>query len=325
MFPSKDINTFLGIEKLRVLITGADGFIGQHLFNYLSALGAFEVNGTSREQAKEKNNGFFITGDILHCDWSNILKGHDVVIHTAGVLGNESGVSSKKIFEVNVLATARLFKSAISAGVKHFIFISTIGVNGADGTKPFSETDSPSPKNYYAKSKLLAEEKIKSLSLRKQISYTIIRPPAVYGSTKKGPFKLIEKFLCFYIPIPFGSLSNKRTYMSVCNLSDFVKVCLIHEGAKNEIFCVGDADPISLNALIRKMAEIKEKSPILIPVPPRVINYFFDFLRMQSLKDRITGTLLIDLKKAKTKLDWEPIQTLDQGLKKYLNFSVKKR
>ena len=113
--------------------------------------------------------------------------------------------------------------------------------------------------------------------------------------------------------------------MSVCNLSDFVKVCLIHEGAKNEIFCVGDADPISLNALIRKMGEIKEKSPILIPVPPRVINYFFDFLRMQSLKDRITGTLLIDLKKAKTKLDWEPIQTLDQGLKKYVNFSVKKR
>lgn len=303
-----------------VLITGANGFLGSQLFNSLYLQG-MNVKGAVRLDSIPNRESVVAVGDInSSTNWSAALERTDVIVHTAArahvMIDNESDILGA-YREVNTAGTLNLARQAADAGVKRFIFISSIKVNGETTTAlpDFTEIDPPSPSDPYGISKMEAEKGLSKISADTGMELVIIRPPLVYGSGVKANFHSLMNLANSNFPLPFGAIHNARSMVYIGNLVDFIVKCIIHPSAANQTFLVSDGRDLSLAELMRLLRLAMRKSIRLIPVPVAILRVIGLLSGKRTIVDRLTGSLKVDSSKACELLDWKPPYTVEEGLK----------
>lgn len=305
-----------------VLITGAAGFVGSSLVKRLSLSSHLVVRSSVRTGYCDSSTGNVFIGELnAEQDWSMALKGVDVVIHAAARVHvmNETTVDPIESFRaVNVVGTLNLARQAVLAGVKRFIFISSVKVNGEqteDGF-PFTPDDVPAPSSPYAISKMEAEYALQDLAKESGLEVVIIRTPLVYGPDVKANFRTMLTCIERGIPLPLGAIYNTRSLVSVDNLIDLITVCVEHPAAANQIFIAGDGEDLSTSELLRRLAQALEKPCRLFSVPIKVLELGAIMIGKRSLYQKLCGSLQVDISKAQIVLDWTPPISVDDGLRR---------
>ena len=301
---------------LKVLITGYSGFLGSHLLNILKDDFKLCLLGRSTPN---------ISCDFLHAsiddisDYSSILIGVDVVIHVAAVSAFYRSSCMKEIEQINIHGTFNLAKQSAKIGVKRFIFVSSIKVNGenTEFNNLFTHLDLRCPKEYYGLSKAEAEKKLELIASQSTMDYVIIRPPLIYGEGVKSNFKSLFKLVGLRIPLPFRAINNnKRSLVSVYNLVDLIKVCIEHPKASNQIFLVSDDNDISTSEMVALMARVQEVNNYSFPFPIWCFHLLGRLLNKQEVIDRLIGSLQVDISHTKETLDWKPPYSVEEGFAK---------
>lgn len=303
-------------ELTSILVTGANGFIGNALMEQLHSLGVNAVG--ARRHAADCSKEILSPSLEVLSNWTPVLSGKSIVIHTAGRahVMNEATEDPTSLFRaVNTTGTLTLAKQAAHSGVRRFIFLSSIGVNGNQSTKPFNEADSPQPVEPYAVSKLEAEQGLMELSRETGMEVVIIRPPLVYGPNAPGNFGKLANAVRRGIPLPLGAVTqNRRTLVGLDNLVDLIVTCAYHPAAANQAFLAGDDEDLSTADLLRRMAKAFGVSPRLLPVPVPVLKAMARAAGKSGMVERLCGSLQVDITKAREVLGWKPPLTVDEGL-----------
>ena len=308
--------------KQRILITGATGFIGKALITDLM-LRDYHVVATVRNENSSvpECRQIFVTGDINEkTDWKETLDGIDVVIHLAArvhVMNDSATDPLSEFRKVNVAGTLNLAEQAANAGVKRFIFLSTIKVNGERTQKgsKFRETDPPAPKEPYAISKWEAEQGLLAVAEKTGMEVVIIRPPLVYGPGVKANFRSLVKWVKIGVPLPLGAVHNKRSFVALDNLVNFIILCIEHPRAANEVFLISDGEDVSTTELLQKIARALGKRSFLLPVPVGLMTFIAGLMGKNDVANRLFGSLQVDCSKARELLGWKPVVSMDDGLK----------
>ena len=305
---------------MRVLVTGASGFVGRALVDEILARGQQEVLGTVRRAPKNAKCRLFETGDLAASpDWSNALEGTDVVIHLAGrahVLSDAGADRLNEFRKINVDATVSLAKAAVKAGVRRFVFVSSIGVNGAKTSgAAFSEDCEPLPVADYAFSKLEAEQQLRTVLNETDVELVIVRPPLVYAGHAPGNFRRLLKLVSTGLPLPFGKVRNARTMVALDNLVDLLICCIDHPRAANEVFLCADNESISLPEMVRLLADGMGRKTRLIPFPVFFLKLAAALLRKRSVIDQLCSSLVVNNLKTKQFLGWAPVVDAKSALR----------
>ena len=252
-------------------------------------------------------------------DLSNVLSKCSSVIHLAGLahVNQESLLDPLKEFQrINFYGTINLARQAAENGVTRFIFISSIGVNGNTSTKPFTESDIPMPIEPYAISKHRAEDGLIALSKQYEMEVVIIRPPLVYGPNSPGNFSKLIKLVKLGIPLPFASVNNKRSFIALSNLIDFIILCTKHPKAKNETFVISDGEDISLPLLLNLISNAIGKKLWLFPFPRFLLRVLARLLGKSVELNKLECDLQVDITKARSLLNWNPKYSIKDELNK---------
>jgi nucleoside-diphosphate-sugar epimerase len=217
---------------------------------------------------------------------------------------------------VNTHATISLAQQAAAAGVKRFIFVSSIGVNGCvTRDKPFSVEDIPNPNSPYTQSKYEAELGLKDISDRTGIEVVIIRPPMVYGPNAPGNFGRMVSWLASGVPLPLGAVTgNRRSFVGLDNLVDLISVCIDHPSARDQIFLVSDGEDMSTTDLICRVSCALGKKPNLLPIPPLFLRFVAAAIGKENIAQRLLDNLQIDFLHTCSKLGWAPPVSVDAGI-----------
>lgn len=301
---------------MKFLLTGASGFVGTAMHKKLLENG-HEVIATSRTIVSGKN--FYAKQLIPGEDWSDLLDGVTHVIHTAArahVL-KETVINPLETFrQTNTLATLSLAKQAASMGVKRFIFISTIGVNGAvTNGSAFTEKDIESPHSDYAVSKWEAEQGLWSIADESSMELVIIRPPLIYGPNVKGNFLTMLNCVKRGIPLPFRSVNNKRSFLSLENLISFIYLCCFNPAAANQLFLVCDKYDMSTPELLKLLSIAMDSNLMLFPVPTSLMKFLVTIVGRKTLSDKLLDDLQINADKATELLGWQPVVSPEQAIR----------
>jgi nucleoside-diphosphate-sugar epimerase len=289
-----------------VLLTGATGFIGGQLVKQLMQDTEVSLRlalRTAGEQFRDRRMTVYSPIDLsINADWSLMLQGCDVVIHTAArahVMKETVKDPLSEFRKINTEATLNLAGQAAQQGVRRFIFISSIGVNGnrTARSQPFSADDLPNPSNPYAISKYEAEQGLLRLAKESSMEIVIIRPPLVYGVSAKGNFQRLIQWLKKGIPLPLGAINNKRSFVSIDNLLSLILTCIEHPAAANQIFLVSDGEDISTTVLLKKMSQLMNKPARLLPVPQSLLSLAANLLGRKDDLQRLCGSLQVDISK----------------------------
>jgi nucleoside-diphosphate-sugar epimerase len=284
---------------MKILITGQNGFIGKALFDLLKQQG-HQVRGTVRNEKKtEEGLDIVVVGGISSTtDWSTALKGIETVIHLANrahVLNDQVSDPLTIFKEVNVAGTIHLAKQALEFKVKRFIFISSIKVNGEKtGEHSFTVEDRPNPQDPYAVSKLEAENALRKISAQSTMEIVIIRPPLVYGQGVKGNFQRLSRLVELGIPLPFASIKNKRSLISLENLVQLLSKAIIDPAMANQTLLVSDCKDLSTPQLIKKIAKSIGKTARLFPFPVKLLKILGKLTGQSKAISRLTENLQID-------------------------------
>lgn len=306
---------------MKILITGANGFIGKRLCADLCHDGYYvRAAMRSANSAIAASETVVIDSIADETDWSIALQEIDVVIHLAArvhVMKNDGIDSGKEYRKVNVEGTLNLAQQASKLGVHRFIFLSSIKVNGEQTTKdcPFTEHDLPNPKDGYSLSKLLAEEGLFNIARESDMEIVVIRPPLVYGPGVKANFANMMQVLQRGIPLPFGAIHNQRSLIYLGNLVSLVNRCIHHPGAANQLFFASDGTDLSTTELLRACAAALGVKARLLPMPEIWIMFVSKLLGKQLEAQRLCGSLQVNITKARTNLNWEPPVSVTEGLK----------
>jgi UDP-glucose 4-epimerase len=309
---------------MKILVTGASGFVGSSLCTQLS-LDGYHVLPVNRRLG----NPGLVCGNIDEAtNWAKALVGIDTVVHTAArvhIMKDSLSDPLAGFREVNVGGTLKLARQAASLGVKRFIYISSIKVNGESTTRSnaFTEKDVPSPLDPYGVSKYEAEEGLKKISAESDMEVVIIRPPLVYGAGVKANFLNLLKLSSTRIPLPFGLIRNKRSMVYVENLVDFIVKCIYHPAAANQTFLVSDNYDLSLRNLLFLMRKSLYQPSRLVPVPIFLFNLTGFLFHKKDVIDRLVGDLQVNPSKAMTLLNWKPPYTVDQGIQNTVDSFLK--
>ncbi|MFA7553082.1 MAG: SDR family oxidoreductase [Spongiibacteraceae bacterium] len=308
----------------RVLLTGSTGFLGGFLFKALLNC-RYEVTNTIRISSDEERQDTYTIGEInASTNWLPAVLGSDVVIHCAArahIMIDKLSTPLDAYREVNTAGTLNLARQAAASGVKRFIFISSIKVNGESttGLSVFSETNKPAPQDPYGVSKMEAEVGLRDIAEESGMEVVIIRPPLVYGPGVKANFFNLMKLARMRLPLPFAAIHNTRSMVYVGNLVDFIIQCIDHPAAANETFLVSDRRDLSLAELLTLMRRAMGKSPCLLPVPAAIFKLAGAITGKSAVIDRLVGSLQVDSTKAKDLLNWHPSYTVEQGIEATVN------
>ncbi len=306
----------------KILVTGATGFIGRALLERLHSR-QFEVVAVVRKLSDSLSTDIQqqVVDDISSAtEWASFLSDVHVVIHTAALVHvqNDAKNSWTEFKKINVEGTLNLARQAVNAGVKRFIFISSIKVNGemTRSGHNFTADDLIEVTEPYGLSKFQAEQKLLHLAKISGLEVVIIRPPLVYGPGVKANFKSMIKWIDKVIVLPFGRINNKRSFIAIDNLIDLIVICIDHTKASNEVFLISDGEDISTTELLQKMAKALRKDLLLIPVPVGLMKWVAQLIGKGDIADRLFASLQVDDSKTKELLDWKPVITMDEQLQK---------
>lgn len=308
-----------------ILVTGATGFLGGAVVQRLLA----EDGSRCVAVALRRVNPDFsarvvqsVTGDLNSLtDWSVALKGVTAVVHCAArvhVMADTAANPLDAFRRVNVEGTLNLARQAAFAGVRRFVFISSIKVNGEETAtgESFTPEGAPDPGDAYGISKMEAEQGLRDISSQSGMEVVIIRPPLVYGPGVKANFAAMMRWLSRGIPLPLGAIHNGRSLVALDNLVDLILICLTHPAAANQTFLVSDDEDVSTTELLRRMGQALDSPARLIPVPAGLFKITAALLGKRDMAQRLCGSLQVDIQKTRRLLGWNPPLTLDQGLKK---------
>jgi nucleoside-diphosphate-sugar epimerase len=306
----------------RILVTGANGFIGQALCSALSEAG-FIVRGAVRVQEagalKEKVIDIVPVGDIgPETDWTAALNGIDAIVHLAGRAPMTGEILKDPLSEyrrVNTAGTEHLARSAVKAGVNRIVYLSTVKVNGEmTGDAPFSESDISNPEGYYAISKWEAELALQWIARETRLEVVILRLPLVYGPGVKANFLRLIDLVARRIPLPLANVNNRRSLIYLGNLTDAIATCIIHSKAAGQTYMVSDSENISTPELVRIIASAMGIKPRLMPFPLFLLRVAGRLTGKIELVRRLTDSLSINSDKIRRELGWKPPFTLEQGI-----------
>ena len=319
------VEKIYGFWFMNILLTGATGFVGYALyrelrFRKLNLACVFRKPlDESRYHTEFKYCRRFVSGDIdANTQWYSCLKDVQQVVHLAGLahVPEKTGTDGhRQFFTVNHKGTRNLAVQAARQGVKRFVFMSSILVNGsASPSGPFCETDRANPQNAYAAAKFEAEKSLEKIGADTGMDVVILRPPLVYGPGVKANFLKLLDLVYTGVPMPFGAVSNRRSFVGLKNLVDAVCLCLEHEKAGNQTFVVSDDEDLSTPQLVSTIAAAMDRPLRLFSVPEKFMKTGLSFLGQENIYNRLWGTLQVDSSKIRTRLGWEPQVPVDQGL-----------
>lgn len=310
----------------KIIVTGATGFIGRELLRHLLQQPDTEVVALVRRQSPEIPAAvvqFVVGGDAFP-------KGATTLVHLAGrahVL-NESSSSPMDLYRAdNVEFTLSVAREALACGVRRFIFISSIGVNGprTDGV-PFNESSNPGAKADYAISKWEAEQALTKLLKGSGMELVIIRPPLVYAGHAPGNFRRLMKLVSTGLPMPFAAVKNRRSMVSLENLVDFIALCIEHPRAANETFLISDGIDFSTAYIIERLAEGMGQQVIMLPVPSGLMRWGAQAVGMRGAFEQLCGSLVVDASKARNLLGWcAPVNADSAIIKAGRDFKARER
>jgi nucleoside-diphosphate-sugar epimerase len=287
----------------RIVVTGADGFIGRPLTELLTRTGNQVIPVTRKDFVL---GGQQSSGAKLEV----AIQGARAVIHLAGrahVLREINRDPLAEFRRTNVDGTLAVAEAAARAGVERFVFMSSIGVLGnTSGTARFSESNQPSPQGPYAISKLEAERALQSLAQRTGLQVVLVRPPLVYGANVKGNFLRLLRLVQSGSPLPFGSIDNLRSYVGVHNLCEFLLLCVMHPSAAGRIFHVADGEDVSTPELLEILATSMGRKPRILRCPPALLRAAATMVGRLGELERLITNLLVDSTLARTDLGWRP-------------------
>lgn len=308
-----------------ILVTGATGFVGGALVARLLAENANQsVVVAVRNLDKKWPNQVHaaLVNDLSpETDWRKALRGVTTVVHCAARVHIMQDVDSDPLEayrQVNVRGTLNLASQAAESGVKRFVFVSSIKVNGEETRNghPFTADDTPAPQDPYGVSKLEAEEGLQQISAETGMAVVIVRPPLVYGPGVKANFASMVRWVSKGVPLPLGNIGNRRSMVALDNLVDLLATCVVHPAAAGQTFLVSDGEDVSTTELLRRTALAMGKPARLLPIPEVFLRLGATLLGKRELAQRLCGSLQVDIEKTHRLLNWQPPLTLDQGLKK---------
>jgi nucleoside-diphosphate-sugar epimerase len=315
------VSTEVPRVDMKILVTGANGLVGRALCNALSQQG-YKVTAALRFQntALAGFERVIIGGIDSTTDWSGALLNVDAVIHLAArvhVMHDAVVDPLAEFRKVNVDGTLNLAMQAAKAGVRRFIFISSVKVNGEHtvNNKPFTEADIANPQDAYGLSKFEAEQGLLRIAQQTGMEVVIIRPPLVYGAGVKANFASMMRAVKRGMPLPLGAIHNQRSFVYVDNLVSLIVHCIDAPAAANQVFLVSDGVGLSTSALMRACAVALGVKSRLLPVPQKLIEVFATILGKQDIAQRLCGNLQVDITKARTLLGWTPPVSVADGLK----------
>ncbi len=307
-----------------ILVTGASGFVGSAVVNDLVHCG-LPVRACSRSGHRELSGLVdSVAGvDLLNTiDFRPLLEGVSVIVHTAARVHvmRERAIDPQAAFRLlNVDSTLRLAQQAAAVGVKRFVFVSSIKVNGEATTvgRPFAASDTPNPSDPYGRSKLEAELGLQRIAMQTGLEVVIVRPPLVYGPGVKANFARLVSCVKAGIPLPFGcATTNRRSLVAIENLSNFLVLCTHAPAAANQTFLVSDDHDVSTAELLTSLGEALGRPALLLPVPLGLLMAGAKILRKAEMAQRLLGSLQVDITKTKTILGWMPPLNLQQSLQR---------
>jgi nucleoside-diphosphate-sugar epimerase len=307
---------------MNCLITGAGGFVGKSLCAALAMRGLIVRVAMRTHQACVDDFDGVVVGTIdANTEWSEALQGISTVVHLAARVHVMNDVSEAPLIEfrrVNVEGTLNLARQAAAAGVKRFVFVSSVKVNGESTRpgQPFTEADAPNPQDAYGQSKHEAEQGLCQIATDTGMEVVIIRPPLVYGPGVKANFAALMRAVRRGLPLPLGAVHNQRSLVALDNLVDFIVTCLTHPKAANQTFLVSDGQDLSTAELVRGMAQAAGVYARLLPVPVWALQAGALLLGKGDAVQRLCGNLQVDISKACRLLGWVPLVSVEEGLRR---------
>ena len=316
---------------MKILVTGATGFIGKQLSRSLTDSG-HEVRCTSRSHTSKD----FASRELITCDLESagnldhLTTGCDAIVHLAGrahVMSDDPATSESLYLSANVDVTRRLAQSAARAGVKRMILMSSVKVNGESTTtgSPFTSQDTPNPQDPYSRSKTQAEQALWEVASTSAIEGVVIRPPLDYGPGVRANFASLIGIVNRGLPLPLGSIHNERSFVSIDNLVDCIATVLQSSNAAGQTFLVSDGHDLSTPELIRSIASALHKSPMLIPFPPALLKLATTTAGKRGAYDRLCGSLTVDIALTKQKLSWTPPFTVQYSMQRTVDAFIQSR
>lgn len=304
-------------------VTGASGFVGSAVVERLASMAGCTVKALVRRDGVAlpatvcpvKTGMDYLAGEPLP------LSGVDVLVHCAARVHVMSDASSDPLTEyrkVNVVGTLKLAEQAAQAGVKRFVFISSIKVNG-EGTRPgqpYTADDVPSPGDPYGVSKMEAEQQLRLLAQSTGMEVVVIRPVLVYGPGVKANFRNMMSWLDKGVVLPLGAIGNQRSLVALDNLVDLIVTCMTHPAAADQTFLVSDGEDLSTTELLRRMGAALGKPARLLPVPAILLEWGAALIGRKSIGQRLCGSLQVDITKTRDLLGWGPPTSVSEALKK---------
>jgi UDP-glucose 4-epimerase len=295
------------MSAIEVAVTGANGFIGSHLLDTLAQQGwstrcldRTDLQDLARESLEPK-----------------ALEGCQAVIHLAARAHITDGSETGRLDlyrPINRDLTLALARLAVEAGVKRFVFVSSIGVNGPHTERPFRADDIPAPAEAYAISKLEAERSLMELARETGLEVVIVRPPLVYGPDAKGNFARLMNLVHSGLPLPLASVKARRSFVSVWNLCDLLALCAVHPAAVGQVLLVSDDEDIALPDLIRELAQAMGRPCRLFPVPIGALRFAARLIGKGDMIDKLVAPLCVDSEPTRRLLAWQPPVSLREGL-----------